>query len=146
MSKVVQEKFQVNYPQQGNDDAQSGWKSHKSARVKKGNIGREGRSGGDPTSRYSDKTAMFNSLPEGVDIDDQEYADIRKMERSGPMGNGSQVTNDLTAKSVRAGFDRKSLTPTDDMYTREHQDAFYEDVTVDGITGYLERNNMLDRS
>ena len=42
--------------------------------------------------------------------------------------------------AVRKGFDRKKLLQTDDQYTREHNDAFYDDVG-----GFVERNNVLDR-
>ena len=59
--------------------------------------------------------------------------------------NGTQATNDVTQTSLRTGFDRKKLLPTDDMYTREHNDAFYDTVTVDGDEGFVERNNYLDR-
>lgn len=61
------------------------------------------------------------------------------------MGSGTQVTDDCSVKAFREGFDRKPLRPTDDQYTREHNDAFYDTVTVDGVEGFVERNNMLDR-
>lgn len=131
MSRIVQEKFQVNEPQNRNDDSSSGWVSEKSARVKKGV----------PTS----DTAYFNSLPPGSDMIDQEMADIRQMPYGGNLDSGTQVTTDVTASSLRAGFDRKSLRPTDDMYTREHNDSFYDEIEVDGVVGFVERNNLLDR-
>lgn len=142
---IVQEKFQVNNPQNRNDDSESGWKSDKSARVKKGLPGREGRAGGDPASQHMDNAVFYNGLPPGMDLEDQECIDSRNMPYGGSLGSGTQVTDDVTAMSLRQGFDRKSLRPTDDMYTREHNDAFYDSVTVDGVEGYVERNNMLDR-
>jgi hypothetical protein len=146
VSRIVQEKFEVRNPQNRNDDSDSGWKSDKSARVKKGTPGREGRAGGDPSSRCMDNAVMYNSLPPGMDIDDQETIDSRQMTySSNNMGTGDQVTVDVTARSVRQGFDRKNLLSTDDMYTREHNDAFYDSVKVDGVEGFVERNNMLDR-
>lgn len=146
MSRIVQEKFQVNYPQQGNDDSHSGWVTDRSARAKKGTPGREGRPGGDPSSRSMDNAVMYNGLPPGMDIEDQESADIRQQSMNGNnLGSGEQVTVDVTSRSLRDGFDRKKMLSTDDMYTREHNDAFYDVVDVEGVEGFVERNNMLDR-
>lgn len=146
MSRIVQEKFQVNYPQQRNDDAQNGWRSDRSARVKKGTPGREGRHGGDWSSKTMDNAFLYNSLPPGSDIVDQELADTRFQSMDGNnLGTGDQVTVDVTPMSLRQGFDRKKMLSTDDMYTREHNDAFYDVVDVEGVEGFVERNNMLDR-
>jgi len=142
VSKVVQEKFEIRYPQQSNDDPGEGWITDVEARAKKGTPGREGVPGGDSDSRPMNNAAFFNGLPPGMDIEDQEMADIRQM----PMnGNGTQITNDITERSLRTGFDRKKMLSTDDMYTREHNDAFYDVVDVDGVEGFVERNNYLDR-
>jgi hypothetical protein len=94
---------------------------------------------------------MFNTLPPGMDIEDQELCDIRQMgiNVSGQSGDSLAAgdrTQDINPRSLRYGFDRKKLLSTDDMYTREHNDAFYDLVTGDdGNEGYVERNNMLDR-
>jgi hypothetical protein len=150
MPKFVQEKYQVNYPGMPVEDAPGDWVHARTVRVKKGTPGREGRPGGDPTSRYSDLTANYNSLPPGMDIEDQEMADLRKFNESisgsFPQGhNAGDVTQNLTAKSGATGFKRLECCPTDDMYTREHNDAFYDDPEVDGQHGFVERNNYLDR-
>jgi hypothetical protein len=89
--------------------------------------------------------AFYNRLPPGSDISDQEVAYTRTPAEAGDMGTGSQATTDVTPESLRTGFDRKELRPTDDMYTREHNDAFYDTVEVDGVEGFVERNNYLDR-
>jgi hypothetical protein len=128
VSKIVQEKFQVNEPLRPKRDHR--WASDKSAR-------RE--------SAPSGLGAMFNRLPPGMNIEDQEVRDINSQDMASTLGVASDRTVDVTAKSLREGFDRKRLRPTDDMYTREHNDAFYDTVVVDGVEGYLERNNMLDR-
>jgi hypothetical protein len=151
MSKVVQEKFQINYPQQGNDDSHGGWITDMQARAKKNNPGREGRPGGDGASRPMNNALHTNSLPPGMDIEDQEFVDIRRMGFSynGNMPNGEaggDVTNsEVNARSLVTGFDRKKMLSTDDMYTREHNDAFYDVVDVEGEEGFVERNNYLDR-
>ena len=149
MSRVVQEKFQVNYPESRAEDETS-WVSDKDARTKKNMPGREGLAAGDPASRFINNAAFFNTLPPGMDIEDQEVADIRRMGIN-TAGNFPTLeargdrTQDLTAKSVRTGFDYKKLLPTDDQYSREHNDAFYDEIEVDGHVGFMERNNMLDR-
>ena len=88
--------------------------------------------------------AMYQSLPPGMDIEDQEYCDIRKMEVRDVI-NYDQVTKDATTRSLVTGFDRKKLLNTDDEYTREHNDPFYSDMVVEDEIGFVERNNMLDR-
>jgi hypothetical protein len=153
MSKIVQEKFEVRYSQQHNDDASSEgghWVTDMSARAKKLMPGREGLPGGDYNSRYMNNAMFTLSLPPGMDIEDQEFSDVRKMGINTAGGFPSELaqgdrTRDLSAHSLTVGFDRKKLRGTDDEYTRQHNDAFYDVMEVDGVEGYLERNNMLDR-
>ena len=151
MSRVVQEKYEVRYPDtQSSAENQTSWITDKEARAKKNMPGREGLAGGDPTSRFMNNAVGFNTLPPGMDIEDQEVADIRRMgvNTSGgfpTLQAQGDRTQDLTVKSVRTGFDYKKLLPTDDQYSREHNDAFYDEVEADGHVGFMERNNLLDR-
>lgn len=134
MTDIVQEKFQVNYPEvpEGNEGQ---WATDKSARTKKGLQTRA------MDGRYESYNGDFyTSLPPGTDIRDQEVYDDSKLPLAGCLGSGTQVTEDVTRESVVKGFDTKRLLQTDDEYTREHNDAFYDDVG-----GFVERNNMLDR-
>ena len=147
MPKVVQEKFQVTFPDyHSKAEDEHGWLTDGQARVKKMMPGREGLPGGDSDSRFGANTAFFNSLPPGTDIEDQEVVDIRQMGISFngnmPIGpaTGDLTNHEVNATSLRTGFDKKKLLQTDDMYTREHNDAFYDDVG-----GFVERNNYLDR-
>lgn len=147
MPKIVQEKYQVDYPNRdGSEEASNGWKTDKSARVKKMQPGREGLPGGDYESRFMNNAMETLSLPPGMDIEDQEYTDQRKFNHSiagnFPSGHnaGDVTSHELTATSLRKGFSEKPLLQTDDEYTREHNDPFYDDVG-----GFVERNNMLDR-
>jgi hypothetical protein len=143
MPGILQEKFQVDYPQEGNDDAHSGWKSDRSARVKKGIPGREGRAGGDPGSQHMNNAVQFESTPPGTDIEDQEITDLRKFATT--MGGESDQSRDWNAEAVKKGYKRKEMRATDDEYTKAHQDAFYDEMKVDGDVGFAERNNVLDR-
>jgi hypothetical protein len=143
MPGILQEKFQVDNPQQRNDDAQSGWVTDRSARVKKGTPGREGRSGGDPESQKMNNAVNYASLPPGADIEVQEMTDQRQFATT--MGGESDVSKDWNAEALRRGFQRKQMRATDDEYSKAHVDAFYDEVSVDGDIGFAERNNMLDR-
>jgi hypothetical protein len=140
VSRIVQEKFQLTLPEPPADPL--GWVSDKSARRKKGMPGHERRDSEDYVCQMNN-AAQFGSLPPGMDIEVQESADQRQMPLV--MGGESDVSQDWNREAVRNGFTRRKMRPTDDMWTREHNDAFYDSVVVDGVEGFLERNNMLDR-
>lgn len=148
MPKVVQEKFQVTFRNDYDSKAEAdhGWVTDYEMRAKKGNPGREGKAGGDHESRPMNNAVFFNTLPPGMDIEDQERADIRQMgintagNMPEPLAQGDVTNFELDATSLRNGFHKKALLQTDDEYTREHNDAFYDDVG-----GFVERNNYLDR-
>jgi hypothetical protein len=148
VSKICQEKFETRAPQNRNDDAHGGWVNDASARAKKNIPNRA--AGHDSISRSSELEARLNRLPPGMNIEDQDNAAIREVgiNTAGQMGNKlakGDRDQDLDARSLRRGFTRRPLRPTDDQYTREHNDAFYDTVEVDGVEGYLERNNNCDR-
>lgn len=143
MAGILQEKFQVDNAQNTNDDAQGGWVDAKRARAKKDMPGREGLPHGDPPSRTMNNAANFNSLPPGMDIEDQEVSDIRRFRES--MAGQSDVSRDTNQGALDKGYTRRELRPTDDEYTKAHQDAFYDEIEVDGNVGFAERNNVLDR-
>lgn len=126
MPGILQEKFQVDNAPNANDDAHSGWASDSSARVKKGAVGHAGQ-----------------VLPPGMNIEAQHCSDQRSMPLS--MGGETDESKDWNGEAVRKGYSRKAMLPTDDEYTKAHNDAFYDEMTVDGETGFTERNNMLDR-
>jgi hypothetical protein len=94
---------------------------------------------------------FYQSLPPGMDIDDQENIDSRVPNESTAGNfarghNAGDFTQDLDATSLRQGFCRKPMRPTDDEYYHEHQDVFYRTVTdEDGNESFAERGNTLDR-
>lgn len=130
MPRFVQEKYQVTESPYDDESREHQWQRDSSARDRKGT-----RSGA---------TAFFNALPPGMNIEDQRDADMGTF-KFPSCPDASDVTQDCGPKSFRSGFDRKACCPTDDMYTREHNDAFYDDPEVDGQHGFVERNNYLDR-
>jgi hypothetical protein len=133
----LQEKFQTQQPLNRNDE-QAVWATDKSARVKKGTPGREGRPGGDQTSKRINNAVMFGSLPPGTDMEDQELTDQRKMPMV--MSGESDVSKDYSKAALGKGFTPRPMSATDDEYSNQHDDAFYDD-----LGGFVERNNMLDR-
>ena len=141
MSRIVQEKFEVRAPREPEGNDGNAWATDVSARTKKGLQTRAGGSG--QFESYSGDT--LQSLPPGQNIDAQEHADLPDLRAAGGLGSGTQATEDVTTTSLREGFSHKAMSPTDDMYTREHNDAFYDTVEVDGVEGFVERNNYLDR-
>jgi hypothetical protein len=139
MSRIVQEKFEVRAPR--GEPQERAWASDSSARTRKGLQTRAGQDG-----RYEGYAAdQLQCLPPGMNIDDQEHADLPTPREAADLGTGTQATSDVNRTSARQGFDRKPMSPTDDMWTREHNDAFYDAVEVDGVEGFVERNNYLDR-
>jgi hypothetical protein len=126
MPGILQEKFQVDNPQQRNDDAHSGWKSDSSARRAK----REAPTGTTP-------------MPPGMNIQRQAMSDQRPMKST--TSGESDVSADFNSQSAKSGFKRLPMRGTDDEYSNAHVDAFYDEMTVEGETGFAERNNVLDR-
>jgi len=149
--RVIQEKFEKRSTDvQG--DGQNKWASARSARVKKGTPGREGRPEGDGASRFVNNAVFYGSLPPGMDIEDQEMADHRVFNESTAGNfarghNAGDFSQELDARALKQGFTRKSMRPTDDERYNEHQDTFYNTVTdEDGRESFVERGNVLDRS
>jgi hypothetical protein len=143
MPGILQEKFQVDNPQEKNDDASSGWVLDRATRVKKGTPRREGRPGGDHASQFMNNAVNYGSLPPGMEIEDQEITDQRQFGIA--MGGETDVSKDWNSEAVKTGYTRKTMRATDDEYSKAHEDAFYDEVAVDGDVGFAERNNMLDR-
>jgi hypothetical protein len=127
MSKICQEKFEYRAPLEKPENRD--WVSDQSARTKKG--------------LRAGELEHYNCLPPGSDGEDQYLSDQRAMPLS--MGGETDVSKDWNPEAVRAGFSAYKMRPTDDLYSNEHCDAFYGSVIVDGVEGFLERNNTLDR-
>lgn len=140
MPGILQEKFQVDYPQQRNDDAHGGWVSDRSVRVKK-NTPRQNDEQRGPDSSMN--AVNYNSTPPGEDMEDQEMTDQRVFATT--MGGESDVSKDWNPMAVKDGYKRLPMRATDDEYSNAHRDAFYDEMNVEGEVGFTERNNVLDR-
>lgn len=125
---IVQEKFQVIEPLPPKED--NLWATPESA-------------------RRSHAVSKSNELPPGEDgLTQDGIRNVWGESISGCYAKGKDagdVTDDCNPKSIKSGYDRKKMLPTDDMYTNEHNDAFYNEAKSDGEVGFMERNNYLDR-
>jgi len=89
----------------------------------------------------------MQSLPPGMDIIDQEFADIRDFNSStqGGMASGHNAGDysgpELTPSGLKAGFLKPKLAGMEDeQYEKGGADLLYVDVG-----GYVMRGNTLDR-
>ena len=125
MPGIMQEKFQVDYAQTSEAQDPGPWKSSQSARKSKSSPGR------------------VNALPPGMNIEHQALTEQNAMPTV--TSGESDISRDFSAEGARMGYQRKRMSPTEDEYTNAHADAFYDEIKVDGSTGFVERNNVLDR-
>lgn len=83
--------------------------------------------------------AQATYMPPGMNIG-EGYA------RDGGLAGSTDASNSVNDSMLAKGYQRQNMSNTDEMYTNEHVEEFYGDATVDGETGFLERNNYLDRN
>lgn len=83
-------------------------------------------------------TSKFNYLPPGMEIDNQQSAEIKAMPLV--ISSENDVSKDVNPQAFAEGFKNLELKAIDDQYTGEHVDHFYGDAG-----GFVERNNYLDR-
>jgi hypothetical protein len=89
---------------------------------------------------------MFNGLPPGMDIEDQENSDIRQ--QRGAVPGASDFSFDvLTPQVARRGFRRLAMEPTDGDVGEGllYREIAVEDSDENISTGFLERGNFMDR-
>lgn len=115
------EKLQTIVPPNKNDDGGQGWatlSTHKSVQ----------------RSEYE---------PGLGDFDNKSVSSMSKVGFAG----ASDVTDNssVSALNSKMGYTRASMSPTADQYTGEMCDPFYDEMVVDGDTGFVERHNYLDR-
>ena len=136
MSRPVQEKLETRVPREPEGIEGGGWATDASARRSKERLHR---------TDHDSNDVGYNQLPPGMNTYRQDLPPQANPRRArGGLGSGTQATEDVTRKSVRQGFSRKAMSPTDD-YARGENEPFYETVEVDGVEGFVERGNVLDR-
>ena len=139
----LQEKFQITVPnkQETKDDEEWCWggvdqRQNASQRYFGPMDANRSREDGRIDTEFPIK---FNTLPPGMEIDNQKRVQIENMPLA--IGGRNDVSGKLEAPdSMDRGFTRLEMKGTDDQYTGEHVDHFYGDAG-----GYVERNNYLDR-
>lgn len=140
----LQEKFQITLPpKKTEDDNGENWASPYSARTT-GEAGYMHRNNmmTDGLQPYGPK---FNQLPPGMEIDNQMRTRVASNMPLSAAGE-SDVSKDANPQAYIKGYTRREMQATDDQYTGEHVDHFYgEAVDENGLVGFAERNNYLDR-
>jgi hypothetical protein len=143
MPGFFQEKSQISGPVVHNDEVPDKWAPWSNSRVAPV-LGAARKSQENvPSFLAKDSadfdTSKFNGMPPGMELDNQWAADIESM----PLVTAGEtdVSKDTNPESFREGFKRIDMKGTDDLYTGEHTDLWYGDTG-----GFIERNNMLDRS
>jgi hypothetical protein len=136
----LQEKFQVILPPAPNEDDGTEWKTFESQRQ----TGEAGQAHVNNQFADEEVDGKFNLPPPGMDINDQARFNPNNLPLS--MAGSSDASADTNPQAFDQGFTRRAMSGTDDQYTGEHVDHFYgEVVDEDGKTGFVERNNYLDR-
>ena len=93
------------------------------------------------------ESPVTNRMPPGMFVDNQPQADIRRMSNAhSNLAGSSDESNSVNAAMLHKGYQRQNMLGTDDLYNNEHTEEFYGEATVEGKTGFLERNNYLDRN
>lgn len=140
----LQEKFQLTIPEtpSAKEEGEHRWADFKSAR----STGEAGFQHVDNASSTGTAFEKLNYLPPGMDISNQKRKRINNMPLS--MAGATDVSADVNDKYFEEGFQCYDLAGTDDQYSGEHMDLFYGEATDPdtGRTGFVERNNYLDRS
>jgi len=141
---LLQEKFQVTAerPEKSSNE----WASFESTRMASRppeSVNYEGFHG--PSIR----DYKMNEMPCGHDITQQQLSRQPQMPLS--MAGQTDESNAVNVANVRKGWIKRDFSPVEDMYTNEHVEEFYGEATGnddggDKITGFLERNNYLDRN
>jgi len=134
----LQEKFQITVPPEKPEDSK--WTSFDSQR----NCGEAGFLHQNNTNAAGFMGVKFNMLPPGMDISNQLRTRIINQPMS--MAGATDVSKDTNDKAFAEGYTRREMKGTDDQYTGEHMDHFYgEVIDENGMMGFVERNNYLDR-
>ena len=141
---LLQEKFQVTAERP--TKASNEWASFESTR----------HASRPPETEYyaghlgpSIRDSKLNYLPPGMDITNQVLTEQNSMDLT--MAGQTDESNAVNVANVRKGWIKRDFSPVEDMYTNEHVEEFYGEATGnddggDKVTGFLERNNYLDRN
>lgn len=155
---LLQEKFQRTVPDP-NTDGGNEWATQESQRHAYDQPSQHYETS-EPKKRYSRElwgapiadfdSPKTNDMPPGMFIDNQLPTVNDHNMQYGPAGS-TDVSNSVDGKMLRKGFQRQEMRGTDDMYTNEHVEEFYgeasgSDDAGNKYTGFLERNNYLDRN
>ena len=140
----LQDKFQISIPDPPPEGGQP-WADADSARKTRvttnGTIAATGRFGG------VEHVNNMNEMPTGMDLDQGPAGGQMRLRVAG----SSDVTDVVNPWDLKRGWARHKMGMTDDEYTGQHADLFYDKVTGTDeggggtYDGFVERANYLDR-
>jgi len=139
---LLQEKFQRTMPNERKENHE--WRSFESVR-RSSSMGSNHYTTSEAKKRFAGSeltdfdAPKTNIMPVGMG---QKNVNVK----DGGLAGSTDESNSVNAEMLGRGYQRQNMRPDDDMYTNEHVEEFYGDATVDGNTGFLERNNYLDRN
>lgn len=140
----LQEKFQITVPEtpSAKEEGEHKWADFSSART----TGEAGFHHSNPSSAQGSSMQKMNYMPPGMEIANQRRKRIDHMPLT--IAGASDVSEDVKPESFEEGYLCYDLAGTDDQYSGEHMDLFYGEAKdpETGRTGFVERNNYLDRS
>lgn len=148
---LLQEKFQRTVKRGPKED--HSWKSFESTRTTHDHPKQMYRTdplraasvvGGCPPELTDFSAPKTNELPPGMNITHQGPG--VGSTKDGGLAGSTDVSNSVNDSMLMRGYQRQNMHSADEMYTNEHTEEFYGDATVDGETGFVERNNYLDRT
>jgi len=161
----LQEKFQTSYPFHQEDDENQDWVWAKDGALRgrplsggvSGEIGfsklaqyRESQPFKNPKGKANvvNASAARNDPPRTTDL--QEWVVKENGGMNFTTASETDVTNAVEKRALINGFTYHNLDAVDDQYTGENMDHFYGEAIGpdDGgnkVTGFVERNNYLDR-
>lgn len=151
----LQEKFQASFPYKGEDG--ENWASVQSQRrPSRENGGYASHSIPNHVQNQSNRmiakvaaSAAAQDPPTWTDMQESTLKQDGGM-RMSTAGDTDQSKQVMTRNALRDGFTYIGMSGTDDQYTGENMDHFYgeavgNDDAGNRVTGFVERNNYLDR-
>ena len=140
MREPLSEHFQITAP--AKEEAGEPWVDFNS--VRKPRLVTGGKLDLPSKQGHSYTTDRLNIIPSTEILEPtQSWGDLQR-------AGATDVTDNVNDADIIRGWDRHLIKPQDDQYTGEHVDLFYGTVVGmdDGgnkVTGFVERNNYLDR-
>lgn len=141
-NKLTQEKFQRTEKIPADNQHSNSWTSQESQRVAHRTpemMVRSSRPGAPNQADFMSPDS--NALPPGM-FNDNQWPDLRPQGKYVASGS-TDPSNNINGETLKRGYAAQDFTPA--QADNDIPALFHDEATVDGQTGYLIRNNYLDR-